>query len=157
MAENPKKTVLETPDRNEALIYDSPHSEPDDDFWLAHGVKILEDSMPSLRNSASELIKSIGMLITVYLAILGFAKSPESMNVYNKTLFSLPIIPWVIGTYCCLRVVKPKVTEINLHSPTDIKETAIELLKTKQRYLECAFALLSLGIVLAFIMVAFRI
>lgn len=40
-------------------IYNSPPSEPDDDLWLAHGAKILEESVPSLRSAASELIKAL--------------------------------------------------------------------------------------------------
>src|SRR5438309_1739700 len=91
-------------------IYDSPPSETDDDLWLTHGAKILEDSVPSLRCAASELLKALGILMTVYLAILGFAKFiPESMEVYNKALFIVPIVPCVVAAYYCLRVMKTEI------------------------------------------------
>ena len=139
-------------------VYDSPPSETDDDLWLAHGAKILEDSVPSLRNAASELLKALGMLMTVYLGILGFAKFiPENMEVYNKALFLVPIIPWVSAAYFCLRVMKTEIFAVNLRSPSDIREKSSALLEDKQRYLEISFSLLVAGIVLAFVMIIFRV
>jgi hypothetical protein len=159
MSEATEKRAIETVGQNQPeTIYDSPPSEPDDDLWLAHGAKMLEDSVPSVRGAASELIKALGMLQTVYLGILGFAKFiPENMEVYNKALFVVPIVPWMIATYYCLRVMKTEVTKINLRSPSDIRERATELLEKKQRHLETAFALLIVGIVFAFVMVVFRV
>jgi uncharacterized membrane protein len=139
-------------------IFDSPASSPDDDLWLAHGAKMLEDSIPSLRTGASELIKALGLLMTAYMAILGFAKFiPETMAVYNKALFVIPIVPWVCGIYYGLRVLKTELLNINLRSPSDIKEKAASLLETKQHYLDIAFVLLIAGIVLAFGLVVFRL
>jgi len=139
-------------------IYDSPASDPDDDLWLAHGAKMLEDSIPSIRTAASELIKALGLLMTAYLAILGFAKFiPENMEVYNKALFVTPIVPWIFGIYYSLRVLKTELLNINLRSPTDIREKAASLLETKQHYLDIAFVLLIAGIVLAFGLVVFRL
>lgn len=144
-------------DENE-IIYESPPSETDDDVWLAHGMKMLEDSVPSVRSAASELIKAVGMLQTVYMGILGFAKFvPENMEVYNKALFFLPVIPWVAAIYYCLRVMKTEIVKINLRSPSDIREKAAALLEEKQRNLEMGFVLLIVGIVLAFVMVVFRV
>jgi hypothetical protein len=98
------------------------------------------------------------MLMTVYLGILGFAKFiPENMEVYNKALFVVPIIPWVMAIYYCLRAMKTEIVKINLRSPSDIREKASELLEEKQHHLEIAFALLIAGIVLAFVMVVFRL
>ncbi|HEX8127984.1 MAG TPA: hypothetical protein VF527_02705 [Pyrinomonadaceae bacterium] len=139
-------------------IYDSPASAPDDDLWLAHGAKMLEDSVPGVRSAASELIKALGLLQTVYLGILGFAKFiPENMEVHNKALFIVPLIPWVGATYYCLRVLKTDIMRINLRSPSDIRDRASELLEEKQRNLEVGFALLIAGIVLAFVMVVFGV
>jgi transposase len=119
---------------------------------------MLEDSVPGVRNAASELIKALGMLQTVYLGILGFAKFiPENMEVYNKALFIAPLIPWVAATYYCLRVLKTEIVRINLRSPSDIRERASELLEEKQRHLEIGFALMIAGIVMAFVMVVFRV
>jgi hypothetical protein len=140
------------------VIYDSPPSNLDDDLWLAHGAKMLEDSVPAIRTAATELIKALGMLMTAYLAILGFAKFiPESMEAYNKALFVVPIVPWVFAIYYGLRVLKTDLHSINLNSPSDIKEKAAALLETKQRHLDTAFALLIAGIVVAFALIVFRI
>ena len=153
-----KKSVEAVGQRVEEVIYDSPPSESDDDLWLAQGAKMLEESVPGVRNAASELIKALGLLQTVYLGILGFAKFiPENMEVYNKALFIVPIIPWVVATYYCLRVMKTDIVRINLRSPTDIREKATTLLEDKQSNLENAFILLIAGIVMAFVMVVFRL
>ena len=153
-----KKSVKVVGQKVEEVIYDSPPSESDDDLWLAQGAKMLEESVPGVRNAASELIKALGLLQTVYLGILGFAKFiPENMEVYNKALFIVPIVPWVVATYYCLRVMKTDIVRINLRSPTDIREKATTLLEDKQSNLENAFILLIAGIVMAFVMVVFRL
>ncbi|HEV7890076.1 MAG TPA: hypothetical protein VGP08_05530 [Pyrinomonadaceae bacterium] len=139
-------------------IYDSPPSEPDDELWLTHGAKMLEDSVPSVRNAASALITELGLLQTAYLGILGFAKFiPEEMDIYKKALFVVPLVPWVFATYFCLRVMKTELLNINLRSPTDIRKKAAKLLEDKQRDLEIAFALLIAGIIMTFVMVVFRL
>ena len=153
-----KKSVEAVGQSSEEVIYDSPPSESDDDLWLAQGAKMLEESVPGVRSAASELIKALGLLQTVYLGILGFAKFiPENMEVYNKALFIVPIVPWVVATYYCLRVMKTDIVRINLRSPTDIREKATTLLEDKQSNLENAFILLIAGIVMAFVMVVFRL
>ena len=153
-----RKPVDAVEQNDEEIIYESPPSESDDDVWLAHGAKMLEDSVPSVRSAAGELIKALGLLQTVYMGILGFAKFvPENMEVYNKALFFLPVIPWVTAIYYCLRVMKTEIVKINLRSPSDIREKAAALLEEKQRNLEIAFVLLIVGIVLAFVMVVFRV
>jgi hypothetical protein len=153
-----KKSVEAVGQKVDEVIYDSPPSETDDDLWLAQGAKMLEESVPGVRNAASELIKALGLLQTVYLGILGFAKFiPENMEVYNKALFIVPIVPWVVATYYCLRVMKTDIVRINLRSPTDIREKATTLLEDKQSNLENAFILLIAGIVMAFVMVVFRL
>jgi len=159
MAEATQCKPIEAVEQNQTeTIYYSPASETDDELWLAHGAKMLEDSMPAIRSAASELLKGLGMLQTVYLGILGFAKFiPEHMEVYNKALFILPIVPWVIAIYYCLRVMKTEIIDINLRSPSDIREKATELFAEKQRYLDTAFALLIAGIVFSFAMVVFRL
>lgn len=140
------------------VIYESPASEVDDELWLAHGAKMLEDSVPGVRGAASGLLTAAGMLQTVYLGILGFAKFiPEEMAVHNKALFVVPLVPWVLSTYYCLRVMKTDVLRINLRSPSDIREKAAGLLGRKQHQLEVAFAWLIAGIVLAFVMIVFRL
>jgi hypothetical protein len=139
-------------------IYDSPPSSPDDDLWLVHGAKMVEDSMPAIRTAASELVKAVGMLTTVYLAILGFAKFiPENMEVYKKAFFVAPIAPWVFAIYYGLRILKTEILSVNLHSPSDIREKSVSLLQTKQHYLDIAFVLLIAGIVIAVALIVFRL
>ena len=159
MSEATEKEAIEKVTQNQLeTIYDSPPSESDDDLWLAHGAKMLEDSVPGVHNAASELLKALGLLQTVYLGILGFAKFiPENMEIRNKALFVVPIVPWIIATYYGLRVLKTEIVKLNLRSPSDIREKAAELLEAKQRYLEVAFALLIAGIIFAFVMVVFRV
>ncbi len=158
MSDATEKSAIETAKQHQAeIVYDSPPSEIDDEVWLTHGAKMLEDSVPGVRNAASELIKALGMLQTVYLGILGFANLPKDMKVYNKALFIVPLIPWVIAVYYCLRVMKTEIVEINLRSPDAIRAMATESLKEKQQHLEIAFALLIAGIVTAFVMVVFRL
>src|SRR2546430_16821744 len=95
-----KKSVEAVGQKAEEIIYDSPPSESDDDLWLAQGAKMLGESVPGVRSAASELIKALGLLQTVYLGILGFAKViPENMGGYHKALFILPSGPWVGATY----------------------------------------------------------
>jgi uncharacterized membrane protein YeaQ/YmgE (transglycosylase-associated protein family) len=140
------------------IIYDSAPSEIDDEQWLAHGAKLVDDSIPSVRGVASELIKAQGMLTTVYLGILGFARFiPESLDIFKKALFVVPIIPWVIGIYLCLKVMKTELLQINLRSPTDIREKTTTLLADKQQSVDLAFGLLIAGLILAFVMVVFRL
>jgi hypothetical protein len=153
-----KRTVDAVKQNDDETIYDSPPSESDDDLWLAHGAKMLEESVPGVRGAASGLIQALGLLQTVYLGVLGFAKFvPETMEVYNKALFVVPIVPWVIATYYCLRVMKTDIVKINLRSPSDIRDKASALLEEKQRHLEMAFVFLIAGIVFAFVMVVFRL
>jgi len=119
---------------------------------------MVEDSIPSLRNAASELLKAFAMLMTVYLGILGFAHFiPENLEAYNKALFIVPIVLWVIAVFYCLRVMKTEIVRINLRSPSEIRDRAAKLLRQKQRYLEVAFGLLITGIVFAVLMIVFRL
>ncbi len=159
MPETIKETVTKTAQQQPPeKIYDSPPSELDDELWLAHGAKMLEDSVPSVRGGASELIIALGLLQTVYLGILGFAKFiPDEMEAYKKALFVIPLVPWLVATYFCLRVMKTEIVKINLRSPSDIRDKAAKLLEEKQRHLNIAFALLIAGIVLAFVMIVFRV
>jgi hypothetical protein len=159
MVDATEKSAVEMLEGNQAeVVFDSPPSEVDDDLWLAHGAKMLDDSVPSVHNAANQLIQALGLLQSVYLGILGFAKFiPDEMEIYNKALFFAPLIPWVIATYYSLRVMKTEIIKINLRSPSDIREKAAGSLEKKQRRLEIAFALLIAGLVAAFIMVIFRL
>ena len=52
---------------------------------------------------------------------------------------------------------KNDIVKINLRSPSAIREATTELLEEKRHYLDIAFALLITGMVLAFVMVVFRV
>lgn len=149
---------IAAPETPEEKIYDGAPSESEDDVWLAHGGKMLDDSVPGVRSAASELIKALGLLQSVYLGILGFAKFiPENLDVWKKAFFIIPIIPWVVATYFCLRVMKTEILDINLRSPSDIRDKATKLLQEKQSYLELAFVFFVVGIILTFLTIIFRL
>jgi hypothetical protein len=66
-------------------VYESAPSEPDDDFWLEQGRKMVADSLPTVRTAAASLTTAIGVLQGIYLGVLGFAKFvPETLPLYQK-------------------------------------------------------------------------
>ncbi len=137
-------------------IYDSGPSEPDDDFWLEQGVKMVEGSLPSVREAAKSLMTGLGVLKAIYLGILGFADLvPKTASLSLKSLFTLPLIFWLCALYCCLCVMMTKESQINLHSPDDIRQSAEQSLKSKQNSLKLAFWLLTIGLIFAIALAAF--
>jgi hypothetical protein len=143
-------------DENE-VIYESPSSEPDDEFWLEQGKKMVEDSIGAVRDAAKALITGLGLLKGIYLGILGFARFiPESMSLPLKSFFIVPLLFWLISVYSCLQVMMTKQLEVNLRSPDDIRQTSETVLKEKQKNLQSAFWTLALGLVVAFLLLIFR-
>jgi len=139
-------------------IYDSNPSEPDDDFWLEQGRRMLTESLTTIRTAANSLMTALGVLQGIYLGILGFSKFiPESFPFLKKILFVAPLILWLIALYFCVEVAMTERLNIYLHSPTDIKEESISLMLEKQRYLEWAFRLLALGVLTAFGLLLYRL
>ncbi len=139
-------------------VYESPDSEPDDDFWLEQGRKMLTESLASVRNAANSLTTALGALQGIYLGILGFAKFvPEDFTLMKKAAFITPLLPWMIALYFCLQVSMTKAAALNLNSPTDIRDHHAKYLIQKQRYLEYAFWCLVIGLGLAIALIVFRL
>ncbi|MCP4613107.1 MAG: hypothetical protein GY845_30810 [Planctomycetes bacterium] len=137
-------------------IYDSGQSEPDDDFWFEQGKKMVEESLPSIRDAAKSLMTSLGILNAIYLGILGFADLvPKTAPKTLKGLFVSPLIFWLIALYCCLCVMMTEKSQINLHSPDNIRQNTEDALKSKQFFLKLAFWLLTIGLILAIVLAAF--
>ena len=137
-------------------IYESPPSKPSDTFWLEQGKKMLEGSLPSIRDAAKSLMTGLGVLKAIYLGILGFADLvPKTASLSLKSLFTLPLLLWLGALYFCLCVMMTKESQINLHSPDDIRQSAEQALKSKQNSLKLAFWLLTIGLLLAIALAAF--
>ncbi len=67
------------------MIFDSAPSNPDDDFWLEQGKKMVQDSITAVREAAKALITGLGLMQSVYLGILGFAGFiPKSLPLTQK-------------------------------------------------------------------------
>ncbi|UCE05014.1 MAG: hypothetical protein JSW07_15520 [bacterium] len=138
-------------------IYESPASAPEDRFWLKQGRRMVAESLRTVRAAANALITALGVIEGFYLGILGFAKFiPETWTLYQKALFIIPILTWLISLYCCIQVVMTRKLEIFLHSPDNIKEISTQLVLEKQRQLEWGFWLLAIGLILAFVLFIVR-
>jgi hypothetical protein len=139
------------------IIYDSPQLEPDDEFWLEHGKKMLEESIGSVRDAAKSMMTGLGLLKGIYLGILGFADYiPKTMPIYLKSLFIIPLIFWLVALYHCMQVLMTKRLYINIHSPDDIRQKSENVLLEKQASLHWAYGSLSLGIIAALLLLIFR-
>jgi hypothetical protein len=123
----------ETDETASETVYESPPSEPDDDFWLEQGGRMLAESLTTVRTAASALLSTLGVLQGIYLGILGFAKFlHETLPLSHKALFIVPLVLWLWGLYYCLDVVMTKRLTLYLHSPSDIRAKSTELLLKKQ-------------------------
>jgi hypothetical protein len=47
---------------NNEKIFDSPASDPEDEFWLAHGKQIIIESLPAVRSAANSVITALGFI-----------------------------------------------------------------------------------------------
>ncbi len=138
-------------------IYDSPPSKPSDTFWLAQGEKMLEDSLPSIRSAAKALMTGLGLLKAIYLGILGFSDYiPKDIPIAQKSLFLAPLVCWLVALYFSIEAIIPQRTSINLRSPDDIRAKYQSQLRAKQRSLQFAFWLLTLGLLIALLLLVFR-
>ncbi len=135
------------------IIYDSPASAPDDDFWLEQGRKMVVDSLPTMRSAATALTSALGVIQAVYLGILGFAKFvPEDWPVWRKGLFIVPLLCWLIALNCCVQVALTKKSTLYLHSPEHIQQISEQTILEKQRQLKCSYWFLVAGLMLAFLL-----
>lgn len=138
-------------------VYNSLPSEPDDDFWLEQGKKIQEGSLSSVREGAKALMTGLGLLKAIYLGILSFSEFiPKSMILLQKFLFILPLVFWLAALHQSLEVMMTKSFNINLNSPDDIRTKSTIAIVEKQRNLQRAFWMLTIGLLVALILLIVR-
>ena len=135
-------------------IYDSGPDRPDDDFWLAQGKKAIEDSLPAVREAAKALMTGLGVLEGIYVAILGFGEFAKEVTWPLAGLYALPLLAWLVALYSCLSVMKTKAYSLNVFAPEQIRDHHAQVLTDKQRNLTYAFWELTVGLVLAVILVS---
>ncbi len=140
------------------LIYDSPASEPDDAFWLEQGRKMVAESLASVREAAKAFITGLQVIVAIYLGILGFAQFvPESFSIFQKVLFVLPLVCWLIALYFCISVMMTSRIGVFLDSPSDIREQSSVMLEEKQGQLHKAFGFLAVGLLLVVVLLILRL
>ena len=140
------------------FIYDSPASEPEDEFWLEHGKQMVTESLPAVRSAANALIMAIGVMEVVYLGILGFGESTTiTMPVSQLVIFAIPLLLWLGSIYCCICVVMTRELEVFLYSPEDIKQKSIQFVLEKQRLLKWGFWLLVIGLIVVLVLFVVRL
>jgi hypothetical protein len=74
-----------------------------------------------------------------------------------KALLVLPLILWLLALYFSLEVMMTRRRDLNLLSPDDIRQKSNEILDAKQKNLQAAFWCLAVGLVLAILLLAFRL
>ncbi|GEM_PF-1063543 len=137
---------------------DSPPTPPDADLWLEYGRKLVNDAPASLRGAATSLMTGLGALQGIYLGILGFAKFiPETIDVRLKLLLVAPLLAWMLALYHCLKALMTDVSDVNLNSPSELREDYARMIAEKQRLLTVAFWLLLGGLIVAIALVVFRV
>ena len=140
------------------LIYDSPASEPDDAFWLEQGRKMVAESLASVREAAKAFITGLQVIVAIYLGILGFAQFvPETFSIFQKVLFVLPLVCWLIALYFCISVMMTSRIGVFLDSPSDIREQSSVILEEKQSLLTKAFGFLVVGLLLVVVLLILRL
>jgi hypothetical protein len=140
------------------IIYDSPTSVPEDDFWLEHGKQMVTESLPAIRSAANALIMAVGVMEAIYMGILGFGEFiPTTLLFLQKIVFATPLLIWLGSIYCCIGVVMTRELEIYLYSPEEIKNKSTAFVIEKQRQLKWGFWLLVVGLVAAFVLFVVRL
>ncbi len=135
-------------------VYDSGPGQPDDELWLAQGRKMVEDSLPAVREAAKALMTGLGVLQGIYVAILGFGDFARHMSPPAAAVFALPLLAWLTALHSCLSVMKTKEHTLSLLSPEEIRNNHEHVLKDKQQSLTDAFWRLTVGLILAALLIA---
>lgn len=135
-------------------IYDSPPSKPHDRFWLGQGEKMVEQSLPAMREAAKALMTGLGVLQGIYVAILGFGETAKGLTGAGAVVAAMPLVAWMVALFFCLGVMMTSPQQIHLLSPESIRENHEAVLKSKQYRLWSAFAALAIGLVLAMVVIA---
>jgi len=137
-------------------IYSSAPGDPDDDFWLQEGKRLVTESLASVRHAANSLTASLGVLQSFYLGIIGFDKLTD-LGAAAKALFLLPMALWLIALYLCLAIIMTKKFPVFTNAPSDIRDKIMQLVMQKQNQLQWAFGLLAAGLLAASILLYWRL
>ena len=142
------------------VVFESAPAQPDDEFWLDQGRKMLSEASKSVESVANSLITVLGVILGfiqgVYLALIGFAKIiPSNLSIWSKILFVIPLVLWLIALFACIRVALPRRVVLNPYSPDDIREKLTKISLEKQRNLLWVYVFLAVGLLLALILIVF--
>ena len=137
-------------------IYTSAPVEPDDDFWLQEGKRMMTESLASVRQAANSLTASLGILQSFYLGIFSVGK-PVRACWWEKAFFVAPMILWLLALYLCIAIVMTKKFPLFTNSPGDIRDKTMQLVAQKQNQLQWAFGLLAAGLLAAFVLFYWRL
>ena len=139
------------------VIYDSPASEPDDDFWLEQGKKMAAESLASVREAAKAFMIGVEVILAIYLGILGFAHVvPANGTLFVQILFALPLVCWLATLYFCIGVMMTSRIDVYLHAPADVREKSEAILQEKQSLLTKAYGFLAAGLLIAVALLIYR-
>ncbi len=135
-------------------IYDSGPGKPDDEFWLEQGRKMVEASLPAVREAAKALMTGLGVLQGIYVAVLGFGETAKEASWEVAGFMALPLVAWMVALLFCLRVIMTDRHEIHLHAPESIRDHHEAILRAKQKDLWYAYIGLALGLLLVLAVIA---
>ena len=139
-------------------VYESPSSEPGDEFWLEQGKKMVEGSIEAVREAAKALMTGAGVVQGIYLGILGLTDYiPKTMPLPQKSLFIVPLALMLISLYYALQTMMTEEFEVNLRSPDDIRQLSEHILHEKQQQLRTSFWAFAIGIVAAIVLFLLRV
>jgi len=139
---------------NPPEVYDSIMPEPDDAFWLDQGRKMVEDSSSALQDAAKYMTTCLGVIVAIYVGVLGFGDFAKEMSFGQACLFMLPVLSWLASIFFCMCVLRTGIYTLCLNSPTDIRCKYEVILETKQSNLNWAFGCLSAGLLIAAFLLA---
>lgn len=128
-------------------IYDSAPPEINDDLWLEQGKLLFQGSLDAVNRAAQALLTVLGLLQGVYLAILGFGLQNATLPSAALPQAALPLLAWLAALYLCLTTLMTRRYQINLRSPSEIRQVSGSILDSKQFRLHLAFWLIALGLV----------
>ena len=133
-------------------VFDSADDKHDDAFWLEQGQKLIEESLPSIREAAKGLMTALGAVKGIYLGIIGLkpffsAEAPPSD--VALVLYLLPLLFWLASIYFGMGVMMTRRWNYHKDSPDSIQDLLGRILKSKQQSLFIAFWLFGAGIVAA--------
>lgn len=118
---------------------------------------MVQDGLTAIRSAATSLMTGLGALQGIYLGILGFAKFiPEDASIVMKGVFTAPLLVWMLALYHCLQVMLTESANVNLNSPTELRQHYETWLPLKQGQLQAAYWWMFGGLMAAIVLVLLR-